>query len=206
MIKLFTIQDGEIVINRIEILTVPELKEILRRSKKCEGDSDGRKKLMAFKEFAYMYHMGDPKSKPNRDGMGNKQAHNYAVDKSGLDDNYKPDDLVKVAINIYKIECSNKATDTINELMRSYAFIGTVVKKVRVSIEELLDVDKLNKDQATELLGLINMLIEQSKTIPKVTRDLKEAINQLENDSSAIVIEKQGGGSIPSSADPSLDF
>ena len=40
-----------------EVLEIPEVKAIVKRIKKCKGDNDGRLKLMARKELAYVYHM-----------------------------------------------------------------------------------------------------------------------------------------------------
>lgn len=206
--KLFNFNKGVIEIDKIEILTVPEFKEILRRDKGSEGDSDGRKKYKAFKEFAYIYHMGDPRSKPNVDGFNDIQAHDYSIMMAGLDSKYKPDNIVISAVRIYEEANSDPATESIQELLKTYAFVKTIFKKVRRSIEDIVKNDKLSKEQAAEVLGLINTLIQQGREIPELTRDLRKAIKELESADTNDNLEVMRGNKlrVPSSADPDRDY
>ena len=171
--KLFSLKDGEIVINKVEILTIPPFKEILRRD-------TNRKKNVAFKEFAYIYHMSDVKGLPNRNGYDIIRAKEYSKSKAGLPDDWEADKVVLLAINEYKDEQESLPRNTIMELIKTYAFVGNVFGKIRVAIEELMKPDKLTKDQANEALNLIALLIEQGETIPKLTAKLTSAISQLE--------------------------
>ena len=178
--KLFSLRDGEIVINKIEILTIPCFTNILRRDKGSQGDSSGRKKLQAFKEFAYIYHMADVKSLPSRSGYKYKMAAEYSKEKAGLDDNWKADDLVNEGIAVYIKEQTSLPKTTILNLISTYAIINTVVDKLRATIEEAASQDIIGIDKATELFKIIALLIEQGDEVPKLTAKLTSAISQLE--------------------------
>lgn len=199
--NLFTFTDGEITINKIEILTVPSFKKILYRDK-------DRTKKTAFKEFAYIYHMADPRSKANTDGMTDKAAHKYAISMVGLESTFLPDMEIREAVKVYYKECVDPATEAIQELIRTYNFTTSIFKKVRRSIEDILNTTKLTKEQTIELMGLITTLIQQGKDIPALTKDLRAAIVELEqserdNNSDRM---RGTGETIPSSADPDRDY
>ena len=178
--KLFTLKNGEVVINRVEILTIPAFTKVLHRDKGSKGDADGRKKLMAFKEFAYIYHVADVGSTPNKNGYTKHRAHIHALNSTGLASDYKPDDIVNEAIIHYKNEQASLPRDTILELIKTYGVVNRVVKGLRENLEDLATKDKLTNDQAREALGIIDTLITQGDMIPRITVKLTTAISQLE--------------------------
>jgi hypothetical protein len=178
--RLFSIQDGNIVINKIEILTIESFKTILRRDKGSPGDVDGRKKLKAFREFAYIYHMADYKSVPNRNGYTYAKSRAYAIDKAGLPIDYKPDSVVKDAIKDYLDEQRSLPRETMLELIKTYGFLSKVFKKVRRNVEDKLVSESLTSEQTREILELVNLMIEQGKQLPELTGKLNKAIKDLE--------------------------
>lgn len=200
-INIFDYKAGMITINRSVILTFPSFKKILTRDK-------DQRKTKAFKEFAYIYHMADGHSLPNRSGYDPKESHTYAVAKSGLDKGFKPDIPIVNAIRDYKDEEGNVAKDNIIELLKTFRFIGVVVKKVRKTLEAMLDVPALSHDTAVQILNLIKLLIAEAKEIPVITRELKKAITELEIDSGVHDVAKIRGTDeeVPGSADPSTDY
>lgn len=178
--KLFSFKDGDIVINKIEILTIPVYTTILRRDKGSVGDSSGRKKLQAFKEFAYIYHMADVNSLPNRNGYRMSKAISYSKDKAGLPKEWVADDVINKAIKVYKAEQDSLPRRTILDLLKTYGVIATVTGKLRLAIEEAADDDTISVDKAAELFKTISLLIEQGDQLPKLTAKLTSAISQLE--------------------------
>lgn len=206
--KLFTIKDNNIVINKPEVLTIPAFTNILRRDKGSPGDFDGRKKYKAFKEFAYIYHMADVKSVPNANGFNKAKANKYAIEKSGLDKDYKPDKVVREAIAIYKEAQDTLPRRTIMELTKTYSFLQNVFIKVRTNIEDILTTDKLTKDQTIEVLDLINVLIQQGEKLPTLTEKLTSAIGQLEraDEKNNNTIMRGTDEPVPQSADPDRDL
>ena len=203
--KLFTIVNGDIVINKVELLTIPEFKTILKRTK--HNETPAKKRDRVFSELAYIYHIADSKSLPNTKGYDLKEANFYAIEKAGLDKDWKPDEVILEAIEIYKEENSSIAKDTINELLKTFRFTNKVIIKVRVSIEEILDTEKLSKEQAAEVLGLIETSIKFGRDIPKLSRELNGAINELfEDENDDVVLLRGSKEPVPMSADPDTDF
>ena len=203
--KLFTIVDGEIVINKVEILTIPCFTTILRRDKGSVGDSTGRHKLQAFKEFAYIYHMADIKSLPNRSGYKYKQANEYAKEKAGLPIKWKADKPVNEAVVAYMEDQNSLPKTTILNLISTYAIINTVVSKLRKAIEKAAEEEVITVDKATELFKTISLLIEQGDELPKLTAKLISAISQLEladDKENRELLRGPGEELVPSSADP----
>jgi hypothetical protein len=57
--ELFTLDMSNkslVVINKAEVLLIPEFKRLLSRDRGSEGDADGRKKFKAIKEFTYIWY------------------------------------------------------------------------------------------------------------------------------------------------------
>jgi hypothetical protein len=46
-----------------ELFEIEDFKTLIKRVKIGKGDNDGRRKLIAKKEIAYVYHMADPNSR-----------------------------------------------------------------------------------------------------------------------------------------------
>ncbi len=206
--KLFKLVDSDIVINKIEILTIPTFKEILRRDKGSVGDKDGRRKLQAFKEFAYIYQIADFTSKPNKDGSTTKEKHEYAISKSGLPVDYKPDVLVKSAIKIYKDKDSNSARNAIKELLKTFNLTINIFKSIRKGIENNIGKEDMTVDQVKQALDLNQIIIEQGEKIPILIRTLQNAVIELEQsdlkDQKALI--RGSKIPVPDSARPEVDF
>jgi len=202
--KLFSLKEGDIIINKLEILTVPTFTTILRRDKGSDGDSTGRKKLQAFKEFAYIYHMGDVKSLPNRNGYTSKAAVAYSKDAAGLSVDWVADSVIKDAIRIYRKEQDSLPRRTILDLLRTYNVIGKVTGKLRLAIESAADEDSISVEKAAELFKTIALLIEQGDELPKLTAKLTSAISQLEQieEKSNREIKRGSESFVPDSAYP----
>ncbi len=202
--KLFTIVNGDIVINKIELLAIPTFKYLLSRDK---GIGKDHFKKQAFNELLYIYYIADKKSLPNTKGYNDKDTADYAIHICNFGVGWKPDDVIIKAIDIYIKEQSTISTDTINELVKTFRFTGSVIKKVRASIEDLLNTEKLTKEQASEVLGLIEIIIKFGKDIPQLTRDLNTAISELYKDDDADIELLRGSKEpIPMSANPDTDF
>lgn len=54
--------DFKVMLNKDWILTVPPLAKVVHRDRGSPGDSEGRKKLRAIKEFTFIFHCSDPRS------------------------------------------------------------------------------------------------------------------------------------------------
>lgn len=200
-LKIFTIKDGDVIIHREIILTIPSFKKILTRDK-------DRFKKKAFKEFCYIYHRADHHSLPNRAGYTKEEAHTYAVDKSGLDKGFRPDIQVNIAIKDYRDEQGSAGRDAIVELLKTFRYYKVAITKVRNTLQSILDKDKLSYDEAVNVLNLIKLSIVEGKEIPILIRDLRKAVTELEVDEGAHDVDLIRGteSTVPMSADPAQDY
>lgn len=198
--KLFKIINGDIEINKTELLISIPFRTIIRRD-------THRNKYKAFNELCYIYYIADLKSLPNLKGYTKTETHVYALEKSGLDINWKPDKVVLDAIELYKDTQSNLSKSTINELLKTFRFIDKVIRKVRVSIEELLVNDKLTKDQALEVIGLIETVIKLGKDVPMLSKELNIAVSELyEEEETDVDLMRGTKERVPNSANPDSDY
>lgn len=206
--KLFSFKNSEFIINKEEILSIPSFNTILKRDKGSAGDSDGRKKLLAFKEFAYIYHMADINSQPNRSGSSKSEARAYSKEKSGLDEKWKEDDVIRQAIKDYEEEQDSLPRRTISELIKTYRHILNIIPKVRRRIDTLSASDELTTDQASEILNAVKILLQLGEDIPNQTSKLTNAIRQLEQleDNERKMLLRGSKEVVPDSMLPERDF
>jgi len=79
---------------------IEEFKAIVRRKKTCAGDADGRLKVIAKKELAYVYHMASNDS--IYANFPEKTRHQHLINDIFKDPTYKIDQEVKDAVEKYK--------------------------------------------------------------------------------------------------------
>lgn len=104
-----------------ELKIVPEIratepfKTILKRTSKCKGDADGKKKILNEKEILYAYFIAVPEGNLRYE----TEANQLAILKKRLDlpDDWKPDDLVKEAIKVIKESRNSLSTPLLEYAM-----------------------------------------------------------------------------------------
>jgi len=96
--KLFEIdENNEVKLNKPWILLIPEFEAILKKDKGSKGDSGGRLKRQARKEFTYIYFFNDFNS-PIRD-WEDVERHKEAMYYAGITE---VDDIVAIASKKYE--------------------------------------------------------------------------------------------------------
>lgn len=162
MVKLFDVDKSmNVTLNKVELLLIPEFKALVRRSRKCEGDHDGRKKLWALKEFTFIYYYCDWKS-PLRDYTEEaKRLEAYRV--SGLSDK-DIDKLVQDAMDIYITYQETISTKLLEAGKRTIENLTLFFEEV-----DLQEVDE-NGRPTYKPMDIVNAL----KSIGNVYRGLKE--------------------------------
>lgn len=177
-IQLFKVEDGELVINKPEILLEVNLGTILRRDK-------DRNKKQAFKEFAYIFYTRDPEAFTFKHGFNEEETHIYAIEHTKLDDSWKPDDIVKKAQDEYTRVNGNVIKDVIRESLIAFANYTKIIRLVRKHIDKLLkqaeesDTD-LGVDEINKLIQYSNQLIEIGQAIPTVKDKLQNSLAVVE--------------------------
>jgi hypothetical protein len=200
-LKLFTVNDGNIVINKIEVLAIESFRLLINKYK-----SD---KTLAFKELAYIWYVYDYDSPLNRQGRSVKDASKLAIEKVGLPIGWKPDDITNKAIKDYVDLNNNIAKDLVNEILKIFSNYAKIIKKVGKTIDTLLDNDAaLTKTQASELIELSSSIISISKQVPQEVKNLKEALAELNKDIDKENYDTLRGSTevVPDSADPDRDW
>ena len=90
----------EVVLHKMNIMTVKEFAAILHRDRGSKGDSQGRLKKTASSEFSYIYHLVDYKSPFNV--YGEDEKIEQCKKNAGFPETWKPDEVVLAAIEKYK--------------------------------------------------------------------------------------------------------
>jgi hypothetical protein len=149
----FTIEGGQLVLNKEEIRNISEFKAILDRDKGSDGDHDGRKKYKAFKEFYYIWWLCDVKSPGTRAGYNDKELHIQGIKEARLDNDYKPDKIIKDAISYYR-ENQNEmlvSSSAVTSLIKGIRLSSKIVQRIIASMEKVLEIE-IGEDEEREKL------------------------------------------------------
>lgn len=101
--ELFTIkEDFTVDLNREWISTIREFKALLVRDKGSKGDTGGRKKLQAQREFTFIYHYCDYRS--TFTNYSEKDRRTNALKNAGFKEDFdiNKDEELCQAVEVYK--------------------------------------------------------------------------------------------------------
>lgn len=200
---LFKIDGGLLVLDKEEIRGISCFKSLLERDKGSEGDHDGRKKYHAFKEFYYIYWVADLFSSGNKGGYPEKELHKQAIKEARLDENYKPDKLVKECIQYYREEqlSSLPSLGALNNLIKGIKLSEQISQKMINNIQAIIETGEERRQKQIEnnepidiaqesieaqgLIGLLDQLNKVAISVPKTLATLKDLQEQ--------VTKEQGG-------------
>lgn len=159
--KLFKYEDYKVWVSE-EALTLKPFRLIWQRDRSMS-------KLRAIQELSYIYFMVDPRS--DYQYIADEEDRSTAIkDGEGLDSEWKPDKLVKDAMEFYKSFKSSAA------LLLEDTRIA--IDKLRTYIKEL---DLAAVDDKGKPLYTLSNYTQTIKIIPQLIKDLNEAeraINQ----------------------------
>lgn len=191
------------IINRnAEIFAFEEFLTILRRKNPCDGDSDGRKKLMNLKEFCYIWFFGDPNSYGVKNGYSDKDLDSEARKLYDIPSSWKADKDVNIAIDKYREINESLSVRIYNTLAKSFNRVDKVANKLIDMIDNELNKNVTDIDE-TSIARVISMqkeLLTMVDSIPKKLKDLKEAENLVRQEMDASE-EIRGGGKLRKSYD-----
>lgn len=165
---LFVLRGNAVELDHDEIALVPEFKAILD-SDKSTGTS------IAFKEFAYIYAIADPKSKANTKGYDDNDAHEYAITLANLPLDYKPDKIVIAAIERYKKDSDTVANELRKEILLTMNTSVKIVSRLRKIIEKKLDKVDITDQEVITLTDALSKVISINDSLPKQIKALKES-------------------------------
>lgn len=209
LIKLFNLDaNNDVYLDKDEVRLHPPLYEIFKRDRGSKGDSDGRLKLQAFKELAFIYYLADIEADCSKFGYTGKEANEKGRVFARLDSDFKPDKLINEAIQYYK---DYQKDDPINLILqelkiglrnnyRIYSQSNEVINLKLQELEEIREGIKSGKelinpakhkensdnsetlpvDTFTMLTSNIDSLLKYSKNIYNIISDLPTALDNLQ--------------------------
>lgn len=158
-----------------DLKIINEFHEIIKRDKGSEGDSQGRKKLRATREFAYIYHMNDYSSPYQR--YSEKERLNRLRNDLRLGENWEPDEVIRAAEQKYIELNQTPAIQSLVEARQTLNTSADVNRRIRYQIEDITSNDDLTAERLLEVNELLGKTLENNKKIPQVL----EKINNLED-------------------------
>lgn len=216
---LFRVENDLLVIDKDETRAIPEFKVILERDKGAKGDTDGRKKFRAFKEFLYIYYVADFESFLSRGGYNEKEKHKLAIKEAGLEEDFKVDNDIKNAIEKYSSTqlLIMPALSTLSTIIKGLKTADKISQNIVESIESVMDSFKEKKKAAlaenapwnpgddavmtSHVVGQLEYLLKISNNIPKTIKTLEEIEERLAREKSGVNLGR-GGKKIGNRADP----
>lgn len=146
--------------------TIDSFLYLITRDRGSKGDSQGRKKRRASKEFSYIYFMYDPRSSfydiPDEDER-HKTVKGLLFNE---EDEWEPDEAVEEASEDYK-----KAVETVSMRLLQSAY--GAIEKIRAYLEEL---DLTKEDKKGKLKYSVKDVIKVLSDLD----DLLEGLSKLE--------------------------
>lgn len=162
---IFKVEGTNLVINKEEIRTMPEFKVILERDRGSEGDSQGRKKLIANKEFLFLRLYHHPLS-IYRD-MGDKEKMERILKLLKFPDTWKIDEKLKEAEKAYL-----RLLD-MNALLRTYINANKAVYSTGEDIKFYNE----RKDKLREAIKVKTNQLDDPDTLGEVKAELEQQID-----------------------------
>ena len=175
-----------------ETLEIPEFKAVVNRIKKMKGDADGRLKLVAKKELAYIYHM------KSNDGpyssYEEKERHIRLSNDLFEDREWSADIVVKAAMDKFeelnRTPSSKFINTTLNMLHRTNAIVDAMINQ----LEENLQEGKFKTNVITKS-GIVKtgvqIMMDDIAALTKAGNEIPKTIETLEKLEEKILKERQ---------------
>jgi hypothetical protein len=184
-----------------ELLEIETFKILIKRPKIGRGDTDGRKKLIAKKELAYVFHMADPNSK----------YYNYSEEerkvklKQDLFENiveWEPDAEVQACIDKYRELSKTPSLHAVDSMLNSLHECNDIIIEITKQLKQDLKDGKhksgINNKRGqivsgTELmLNDLTALLKVSKEIPNHIEVLERLQKKLQEESKTAATKIKG--------------
>ena len=200
--KIFKMVDGELCLDRDEVLLYDELNAVWKLDKGSKGDSDGRKHLLANKYFKFIYLVCDPHAYPSKNGMNELDAVNYALKHTDIPRETMKEAVMLKAMKFYIDHVVSQAQETAYESRRTMRNTTKAMTKVNSVVEKIIDKEgDINK---TEMADILDYQERMSKLVVDLPGRFKliDELEKLAEDIVPVAIEARGGGVVEDSMDP----
>jgi hypothetical protein len=184
--ELFKIEDGEVRPLTSREATIKEVRLILQRDRGSNGDSDGRKKLFAYKELGAVYWIADYRSPGRMQGYEGTELIEDAIRNFELPAEWKPDKVISDLITKYEAHVDGGvAGQTLVEIAATFNLMLKTIKTIRQKLTTKLQAVNITEDELKNLINLSNELLKLAADIPKKTKEIelaREMLKQYESD------------------------
>ena len=164
----------KVILNQEGILLVKEFAKLMdEKRNKCAEDKTGKKKVKAYKEFAYMFLFFDWES-PFFNEL-EKDRHTLALDHSGLSDEEFDDPNFKVACQRYsELQESNISMRLLKAARNSVETVIYYFNNIDVNERNEVDGKPIfkTKDLISEIKGCKDLLLSLQDLEKQVKQDL----------------------------------
>lgn len=175
-----------------EVLEIPEFKAIVKRIKKCKGDNDGRLKLMAKKELAYVFHMASDEGPYF--SYEPKERHQRLANDLFEDHKWLPDEEVNKAIEKFKelnqTPSSKTVATIINALHKANKIVDTLIDEIEKNLEEKKYEQGVTNKQGQIVTG-VEIMLGDIQALIKTANEVPKSIDVFEKLQEKILKEKQ---------------
>lgn len=192
--ELFVLVDGIPVFSPTAKM-IEDFKVLIVRDKGSKGDSDGRKKLHANKELAYIWFVVDRKS-DIKNNYSEEERHEKAKRIVGLPEDWKADKYVEIAMSTWEEIRETQTSKVLDEIKESLFSSQRLVSLIRKKIDRKLlqagendivpDMDEdTGVDYVADLMKDVNSLLDMSKKIPdmiSIIEKLEEKVSKEKSD------------------------
>lgn len=179
-----------------EVLEIPEFKAIVRRTKKCKGDNDGRLKIMAKKELAYVFHMSSDEGPYF--SYDTKERHQRLANDLFEDHKWQADEEILAAINKFKelnqTPSSKTVATIINALTKANKIVDGLINEVEKNFDEKKYAQGVTNKQGQVVTG-IEIMLGDLQALIKVSNEIPKSIDIFEKLQDKILKEKSKAAS-----------
>ena len=200
--KMFKMVDGELCLDRDEVLLYSELNAVWKLDKGSKGDNDGRKHLLANKYFKFIYLVCDPHAYPSKNGMNELEAVNHALKHTEIDREIMKEAVMLKAMKFYIDHVVTQAQETAYESRRAMRNTTKAMAKVNTMVEKTIEKETdITKTEMEDLFGFQERMSKLVVDLPSRFKLIDE-LEKLAEDIVPVEIEKRGGGVVEDSMDP----
>lgn len=178
--EFFTLENEKPILNPA-IRNIGLFKKIIARDQGSKGDSQGRAKLQASKELAFIYFKYNPRSFFLEQFQG-KELDAQIKKHLGLEDEWEEDELVRDAGEFYKQMNTTITVKTLNTARSSLFYLCDLLEKYQGRLSELMKSEvKLDTEQDKAMEDeRVKFFIDNGKKITELVTNIPKTIKTLE--------------------------
>lgn len=157
----------------------PSMTQLLDKDVKMLYARDITKdKINYLKEVGVIYYLADPNSPTKQQGLSDKECIKQAIENFDLPKNYEPDVLVYRIAKRYHDQCITEAGIILENILKAIHNANLAVNLLNEALNDKLT-DGISKDDAMEIMDIMDRLAKKSVEIPNLVKGLNEARENL---------------------------